>query len=267
MAKRRKLGLALGSGAIKGLFHLGVIKSLVKNNIPIDFIAGTSVGAIIGAHFALFQDLEKLEKFLLHDKLAKLWFLMDPNYGGGMIRGTKIKDYLRQVYAGKDFSQAKIPLRTVATDLISGKPIIFKQGKVYQGVYASMAVPGLFEPLKVKGQVLADGFINNPVPDDVVKNMGADVVLAINLDNYEDNQILQKNGYKVSQITWRTFEIMRHYLSQYSIKNADLIIDPKGLNLYEGVSDYLLGISGLELVAMGEQETEKIIPQLKKLLK
>ena len=266
MKKRKKFGLALGSGAVKGLFHVGVLRSLVKHNIPIDYIAGTSAGAIAGAHFALYRDVEKLEKFVLDNKLQALKTFLEPNWGGGFIKGKKMQDWLRQAYGHREFSDLLIPFRSVATNLLTGTPEVLSRGRLVNAVYASMAIPGLFEPAKIDNKIMVDGFLCNPVPDDVVKKMGADVILAVNLDNYAETQVFKKNKIHVSQVTWRSFEIMRHFIANYSVTSADWLLVPKGLNRYESWADYFLGRGTRELIALGEQETDKLIPAIKRRL-
>ncbi len=267
MAKRKTLGLALGSGAIKGLYHIGVIKSLVKNQISIDYLAGTSIGAIVGAHFALFQDVEKLENFLTQGNWEKFKNIFEPHWGGGVIKGEKITKYLKEKYGYKRFSDTQIPLKIITTDLRAGQSFVFDHGLIATAVRASMSIPGLFEPLKYQGKYLVDGFLTEPVPDYTVKQMGADVVLAVNLDNCFKCYGLGKNQFKAGQVAWRAFEIMRQTIIKNNVNQADILLSPSGLNRYEDWRYYVLGVGFDELIKLGEKQTDKIISKLKNLLK
>ncbi|MCX6796247.1 MAG: patatin-like phospholipase family protein, partial [Candidatus Falkowbacteria bacterium] len=181
--KRKKVGLALGSGGVRGLAHIGVLRALIKNNIPIDYIAGCSVGAFIGSYYALYQDLDKLIRTTLDNKREKLAALLEPTWRGGIIKGEKVFELFKKYFGEAEFKDTKIPLRIVATDLASGEREVFSQGKIVDAVRASTAVPYVFAPFIQGDKILVDGGISNPVPDNIVKAMGAEVVIAVNLDN------------------------------------------------------------------------------------
>lgn len=154
--KRKKVGLALGSGGVRGLAHVGVVRSLEKNNIPIDFIAGSSIGAWIGAHYALFKDVEKLKKDSIGDKRKKLGAFLDPTLRGGIINGNKITNYLKEFFDDKDFADLQIPLKVIATGLIAVDQVIFYEGKIVPAVRASMTFPTIFKPLMIDKMALVD---------------------------------------------------------------------------------------------------------------
>ena len=128
MKKRKKLGVALGSGGPKGLYHIGVIKELVKNGIPIDYLAGSSIGSWVGGHYALFQDIEKLEELTNGRKIEKLISMFEFSFSGGLIKGKKLEQLLDEWLEGARFSDLKIPFRAVATDLMAGVPVVFQTG-------------------------------------------------------------------------------------------------------------------------------------------
>ncbi len=269
MAKRKTLGLALGSGGPKGLIHVGVIKELVKNKIPIDFIAGTSVGAWVGAHYALNQDIQLLEELTVQRRLSKLVALIDPTFKGGFVGGEKVKKLLGSWLDNKKFAETKIPFRCVATDIVSGKEKIFSQGLIVPAVQASMAIPSLFRPVQIQGKFYVDGGIIDPVPDEVVRAMGADVVLSVNLDNCKTKKGFSiKNITSITNVAGRSVEIMRHYLAEFGTVSSDFIIQPQ-MKDHEPLiwKDYFLGKYGPELVKTGEKETRKLISSLKSVLK
>jgi len=266
--ERKKVGLVLGSGGIRGLAHIGVIKKLLEHNIPIDYIAGSSIGAWIGAHYALFQDVKKLEEYTLAKKKEKIISFLEPTLGGGLIKGDKVEKLLAEWLDNASFSDTKIPLGIVATDLITGETIVFKEGKLAGAVRASLSVPTLFAPVKMGDKLLADGGLSNPVPDDVVRKMGADIVISVNLDNYIKNEeFLREKSQSMSGIAQRSLNILRHHLSGYSTLASDIIIEPytpvMGIKSFR---DYFSGNITSNLVQNGEEETEKIIEKIKALL-
>jgi len=261
----KKVGLALGSGAVRGMIHIGVLKTLVKHKIPIDFIAGSSIGAWVGAHYALFQNVELLEKVTVENKWEKLVCFLEPCLSGGMVKGDKLEKLLNEWLKNSRFKDTKIPLRIMATDLIKGDEVIFKSGSLTKAVQASMAVPGVFKPIFYKNKFLVDAGVCNPVPDEIVREMGADIVIAVNLDNFQDDRV--KNYTKVSDVALRTAEVMRHHLAKNTLNDADIIIQPP-LGKYSNWSDYFIKKDmAREIVQIGVEETEKIIPHLKTLLK
>lgn len=268
MKTRKKIGLALGSGAIRGLAHVGVLKSLLANGIEIDYIAGSSIGAWVGAHFARYQDLAKLEELTVGKKKEKLLSFLEPSFAGGVIGGRKVEELLDSWLEHARFEDLKIPLKVIATDLVNKDQVIFDSGSVAAAVHASMAVPGLFKPVAYQDKILVDGGACNPVPDDVVRAMGADIVISVNLDNFHD--ILTESDKKIdfgfTEVANRTMDTMRHYLACYSMKDSDIIIQPP-LAKYSSWKDYFTKDGGLEIVEVGFRETEKIIPVLKDLLK
>jgi NTE family protein len=264
--KRKTIGLALGSGGPRGLTHIGVIQALSENNIPIDYIAGTSIGALIGTHFALYRNMDKLVSDIVGYKKEKLKVLLEPTLSGGLFRGRKIENILRGWFGKKNFSDLTLPLQIVATDLVEAKSVIFWEGSLVTAIRASMAVPGLFKPVEWEDKILVDGGLVNPVPDDVVRAMGADIVISVNLDN-DKNNVFTKNDLSLSKVMRRSLEVIRQYLSQYSLKNSDFIIEPPlrelgGLN----IPKFFLKEISDQAIAIGKQEALKIVPQIKKAL-
>ncbi|MGB6607156.1 MAG: patatin-like phospholipase family protein, partial [Atribacterota bacterium] len=181
--KGLKIGLALGSGSARGLAHVGVIMALEAYNIPIDIISGTSIGSVIGGLYASGATVKQLEEVALSIKKSKTLFMIDPVVPrSGLISGDRIEKMLNQ-FALKDktFDDLKIPFAAVATDIESGAEVILNQGKVIDAVRASISIPGIFTPVKYQDYYLVDGGVVDPVPVDVVKMMGADIIIAVNL--------------------------------------------------------------------------------------
>ncbi len=202
MEGRAKVGVALGGGGARGFAHLGVLTAFEENRIPVDVIAGTSMGAAIGAAKALGMDLKKLARLLAALDLNELFHLSGSTIreiqraiGRGMVeymRGTswremttapeklaRMYEFFSLLTAKRSFAETAIPLAVVAADLESGERIILNEGKIYPAITASAAVPGVFYPVRHHGHFLVDGGLVDKVPADVAIDMGAEVVIAV----------------------------------------------------------------------------------------
>ena len=182
--KNVKTGLALGSGAARGLAHIGVLKALKERDISIDMIAGSSMGALVAAYYARKGEIASLEEIALKIDWRQLARLLDPNLAllfKGIIYGRKVKGLLEALIGNVKFKDLKIPLAVVATDAHTGEEVVIKEGSVIEAVRASISVPAIFMPVKFRDRFLMDGGIVNPVPVKVVKDMGATFVIACNV--------------------------------------------------------------------------------------
>ncbi len=181
--KTPKIGLALGAGAARGWAHVGVLKALEESSIPVDMISGTSMGALVGALYARGKKAATLEELALGVDWKQLVHLADLNllFGKGFIRGRKLKEVLRSLIGDVRFEDLKIPLAIVAADAQTSEEIIFTKGSVIEAVRASISLPVIFTPVKWKDRFLVDGGVVDPVPVDIVRDMGADVVIAVNV--------------------------------------------------------------------------------------
>ncbi len=266
---KKKVGLALGSGGVKGLAHVGVIKALNRHNIRIDYIAGASIGAWVGAHYAIYKNIDKLETFTIGKKKEKLHSMFELTLKGGFIKGDKIEHLFEQWLGDTEFKDTLIPLKIVATELLSGKEIVLSEGKIAPAVRASMGVPSVFAPYKYLEMILIDGGVCNPVPADVVRKMGADVVISVNLDNYRLDELFEKKDVNsITHVTSRSIDLLRHYLAKHCVKTSDVVIEPE--NAHEALAkwrNYFTHDIGNEHLRLGEEATEKILPQINALLK
>jgi len=204
--KRLKLGIALGSGGFLGFSHVGVLKVLEKNNLKPEYVAGSSIGAIVGACYALNPSVKNLEKEMYKLRrfdFIKMLALANPKVS--LISGKKIRKYLVSLMGDKLFSDTKIPLKIIAADLVSGKEIVFKHGKIIDAVMASMSIPGIFPPVQMGEKILVDGGLLNPTPVNRVREMGADVVIGVDLtmDRVRFNKL------NMFGILFRSFDILR----------------------------------------------------------
>ncbi|MBI1863054.1 patatin-like phospholipase family protein [Candidatus Microgenomates bacterium] len=180
MPQRPRIGLALGSGSAKGLAHLGVLRVLEQHSIPIDYIAGSSIGAVIGAYYAQNPTINALEELVYKLSERNLTSVLDLSIKGGLIKGNKIETLLRETLKTDSFDSLQIPFAAVATDLTNADSVSFTRGDLIKALRASSAIPGFLRSIEYDGRFLADGGLSNPVPVDVVRAMGADIVIAVN---------------------------------------------------------------------------------------
>ena len=177
---RPKLGLALGSGAARGLAHIGVLKVLDEADIPLDFIAGTSMGAFIGAMYASGVPVAQMEQVALEIdwlSMAKLLAPVVPT--SGLSDGKKLVAFMSQLLPVRDFKDLRLPLAVTATDINTGEAIIIKQGDLLEALHASLAFPGIFSPVRFGKRFLVDGGLCNPIPADAARNLGADKIIGV----------------------------------------------------------------------------------------
>jgi NTE family protein len=234
---KKKIGLALGSGGARGLAHIGVLKCLIEHNIPIHMISGSSIGAWIGAMYALDMDLDYIADIVEETRKKGLSLMFEPTMKGGFVKGTKIEKVLNASLRDSDFSEVKIPLSIVATELLSGREICFTKGNLAEAVRASISVPSIFLPFEKDDLLLVDGGVSNPVPVETVREMGADIVIAVNLDNFRLEGIFDReNSDSVTKISQRSIKLLRHYLAQKCTQTADFIIEPP--NSYDELSKW-----------------------------
>ena len=178
----KKVGIALGGGAARGLAHIGVLKVLEKHNIPLKYIAGTSMGAIIGGFFAAGISALKIENFALKLSGKKALKLFYPSWShSGFINGNNIIKYLDALMPDRDISTLPIQFRAVATDFFSGEKHIIEKGSLWNAARASSSIPVIFTPAVTGHKILLDGGLSDPLPTSVVKKMGADIVISINV--------------------------------------------------------------------------------------
>ncbi len=261
-SKRPTIGLALGSGGAKGLAHIGVIKKLEENNIPIDMIAGSSIGALIGGVYAKNRDIRRLEKKAMDADWRFILSLIDPSMREGFLGGEKVKKFIESYIGKVSFDNLKIPLSVIATDIENGEMVSLDSGEVSSAIRASVSIPLVFRPITLNGRVLADGGMSMPVPVPVVKEMGADIIIAVNLDG--DCFACKGSGksrFNLAKIARYSVDIMRYHLASLNIKGADIVISPKTGNI-----ELLEFLEGKKAIKAGEEATALILPRLKELL-
>lgn len=179
--KRPRIGLALGSGSARGWSHIGVIRALEREGIVPDIVCGTSIGALVGAVYAA-GELNRFEPWVRDLSWKSVLGLMDFKMGGGLIEGGKLLDFFRSRYEDHGIEALSKPYACVATELYTGREVWLREGSVIDAVRASIALPGLFTPAQYEGRLLVDGGLVNPVPVSLCRAMGAELVIAVDLN-------------------------------------------------------------------------------------
>jgi len=249
---RPRVGLALGGGFARGIAHIGVLKALTDAKIPIDCIAGTSVGALIAAAYATGVPLEKMQRRAVATRFADFgkWRLSRM----GFASNERLERYLYQISLFTRFEQTEIPLAIAATDLGSGEAVYFTDGEIGPALRASCAYPGLFLPVEHQGRILVDGFLAAPVPVDAVKRMGAEFVIAVWLESagkgeQPDNMV---------EVISRSFAIMQRGADSRWRRKADAVIEP---DVFHFAWDDFQQTP--QLIAAGESATRSAIPKIR----
>ena len=176
-----RIGLALGGGSARGWAHIGVIRALADAGIEPDLVCGTSIGALVGAAY-VGGELDRLESWVRSLRVQTVVSFLDFSLGGGLIKGDKLIEFFRSHFVDRDFRELAHPFGAVATDLRRGREVWLREGGVSDAVRASIALPGLFTPAQRDGSLLVDGGLVNPVPVSLCRAMGADLVIAVDLN-------------------------------------------------------------------------------------
>lgn len=271
----RKVGLALSGGGVRGLAHIGVLEVLENEEIPINMIAGTSMGAIIGAMYAQSNNAAEIKEAAQNvgwRELARMLALTLPRTG--LISGRKIRARLKEIVGEVDFADLQIPFACVAADIITGEEVIMKSGPVLEAVIASMSVPIILNAARWHGRYLVDGGVVNPVPVSVIKDMGADFIIASNaimqpVDRFRNTQPeaeRQKNRGRVNEpnifnIMIQLVNITSYQALKSGIIGADVVIKPRVADIRFG--DFR---NAKECIYQGELAAQASVPEMKRLL-
>ena len=279
-----KIGLALGGGSSKGLAHIGVLEVLEEENIPIDLICGTSIGAVVGGLYSLNPDVsllkKKAEEVLSSDSFKEIGFSIFSNdkksnlferittfikekysYGRALFRpfivdGEKIERLLEEIFNEKRFEDTKISFSVTAIDIVTGNDIIINSGPIIAGVSASIAMPGLFPYIKKDNYLLVDGGATQDIPVMALKKMGADIVIASNVSSPPEPRSNFRTGL---EINFRVDEIAKHRLIERELDEADIVIAPNLRDLHW--ADY----RKIALcIQRGREATRKVLPEIKR---
>jgi len=220
-----RIGLALGGGAARGFAHIGVIQVLEENGIKPDFVAGTSAGSLVAALYASGKNGAELGA--LADSMDESAFTDWAFPGRGLIRGEALARYVREQTSGRHIEQMRIPLGIVATDLDSGQGILFQVGDPGVAVRASSAVPAVFQPVRIGTHEYVDGGLVAPVPVRYAKQMGAELVIAVDISAAPDGNATGD----AMRMLLQTFAIMGRSINSFELREADIVLRPKLANV------------------------------------
>ena len=278
------VGFALGGGGVRGLAHIGVLQAIEQAGVPIRGIAGSSMGAIVGATFALnpafggeifreiVADLEKTlparlitdkdDKKSVFDRVRKFIdverFIVDTVLGWGVLPSTMVPSSITKLVLGKRIEEAKIPLAVVTFDLFSGEKVVFREGPADFALQASSAIPGFFPPLPYEDKLLADGAFVDLVPVGEARKLGVDFVIAVDVDQ-EGERAEISNGLEAFL---RAVEVCARHHKNHHLKLADFVIRP---DFGEPIKTFAISKAQLCIEA-GARAAEQALPELKRLL-
>ena len=228
VAKRPpRVGLALGGGAAKGFAHVGVIAVLEEAGMRPAYVVGTSAGSVVGALYASGKTGVQLQQAALQIEEVALADWMVPIVNRGLIRGEALARYVNEAVGSRLLEDMRIPFGVVATDLGNGQAVLFRRGDTGSAVRASSAVPGVFQPVRISGRDYVDGGLVAPVPVQFARQMGAELVIAVDISDAPEGQAADGTF----QILLQTFNIMGKSINQHELKQADLVVRPSLLGL------------------------------------
>jgi len=227
-----RIGLALGGGAARGFAHIGVIQVLEENGIRPDLVAGTSAGSLVAAMYASGRSGPEMANLALAMDEGAITDWAFPTRG--LIRGEALARYVREQTGGKNIEQMRLPLGIVATDLDSGAAILFQRGDTGVAVRASSAVPAVFQPVRIGAREYVDGGLVSPVPVRFARQMGAELVIAVDISSPPDGAVTSD----VMKMLLQTFAIMGRSISSFELREADIVLRPS-----------LVGVSSADFTA------------------
>jgi len=265
MLKKKKIAFVLGAGGARGFSHIGVLKTLKKQKIEADMIVGASMGAVIGACYALGLDMDEIEKVALGMNKGKaVTELFEVGkFNKSMIGSKKVYNFLKKYLKDALFIDTKIPLRIVATNFNTGEEVIFKSGKIIDAVMASICVPGIFFPVKIGAQYYIDGGVTNPTPVDVAIDMGADFVIGVDLFVQEEVHIEKLN---LITTLLQTYNIIRMQAVNFKTKELSdkvILIKPKMRESIDSFKFYDID----KFINSGVEATKDVLDEIEKRLK
>ena len=250
---KARVGLALGGGFARGLAHIGVLKVLEEENIQIDFIAGTSVGSVVGAAYASGISAKELEEIaaLVRFKDFSRWSFSR----FGIFNNDKLGVFLRKILRCKTFEELRIPLAVAATDIVTGEPAVFTSGELINPVRASCAYPGMFHPVNINGRLLVDGLLAHSVPTIPLRAMGATHVIGVTLSA----SWVKKDGPRhVFDVIGQCFSIAQDNACSVWMSAADVVLEPA-----IGGFSYDDFARAPELIKTGEMAARTALPQIR----
>ncbi|MFM2261990.1 MAG: family protein RssA [Pseudomonadota bacterium] len=248
--------LALGGGAARGFAHVGVIQVLEKEGLLPDVVVGTSAGSLVAALYASGKNSAELEQAALQMDESTIadWTL--PLFNRGVLRGEALAKYVNQQVKNRQIQEMKLPLGILATDLVSGDGVLFQRGDTGTAVRASSAVPGVFVPVSISGREYVDGGLVAPVPVVQARQMGAELVLAVDISSPP-----QANTNDAFKVVLQTFSIMGQSINRMVLQQADVVVRPSLAGV--GSADFS---NRQRSIAAGAEAMRALLPKLKEQL-
>lgn len=222
-----RLGLALGGGAAKGFAHVGVISVLEEAGLRPALVVGTSAGSVVGALYASGKTGAQLQQAALQIEEVAIADWMVPLINRGVFRGEALARYVNEAVSHRLLEDMRIPFGVVATDLNTGQGVLFRRGNTGTAVRASSAVPAVFQPVRISGRDYVDGGLVAPVPVQYARQMGAELVLAVDISDAPEGQ----PAGDTFQILLQTFNIMGKSINQHELRQADVVVRPSLVGL------------------------------------
>lgn len=253
---RPKIALVLGGGAARGFAHVGVIRALEQERVPIDLVVGTSVGSLIGAIYAYDLNSFELEwtAFTLEKEHLFDYALMSALTGMGAVKGDKLENFIKTKIPVENIENLKLPYAAVATDLNRGTRVVLDSGSIAKAVRASSAIPGVFQPLQYQGKLLVDGGVVDNIPISVARDKGADIVIAVDIGENVTNFNLSN----LFDVILQSVNIMFNDNVAFRKKDADVLITPAVGNV--GMLDFT---QKKRLMQAGMEATQKAMPEIR----
>jgi NTE family protein len=253
--KPAKVALVLGAGAAKGFAHIGVLKVLESQKVPINMIVGTSAGSFVGSLYAYGFNAYTLQKVALSMEKGDVAELTLPD--NGFLKGEKVRNYINRMLRNTVMEKLRIPFYAVATNIRTGKETVFTTGNTGMAVQASCAVPGVFQPATFSGSTYVDGGVVNPLAVDVARRYGADVVIAVDITSGIGNNVPTTT----MDTIMKSIEIMYDKISQYPVGKADVVVKPQVG--FVGSADF---DHRNEAIMEGEKAAWAVMPQINGIL-
>ena len=250
-----KIALVLGAGASRGFAHIGVIKVLESNKIPVHMIVGTSAGSFVGALYAYGFNAFELQKLSFALEQNDIIDMTIPDKG--FLKGEKIEGYINYILRETLMENLRIPFYAVATDLQNGREVVFGSGNTGTAVRASCSIPGIFIPPVISGRMYVDGGVVSPVAVDAARKLGADIVIAVDLSGDVDSSLPKGT----IEVILQSINIMHTKLSAAQLAKADIVISPKVG--YLGSTDFT---KRHEAVLEGEKAALAVLPKIQEII-
>lgn len=282
LSSRKTLGYALGSGSARGIAHVGVLKALVAEGLAPDVVAGTSMGAVVGALYAAGLSPEQIESIALGFDMKSLFSLADVTIrSGALLSGEKVEEFLAE-HLPATFEELRIPFGCVSTDLSRGERTVHTSGDLIQAVRASLSIPMVFMPVRDGDSVLVDGFLTDPVPVSLTRELGATVTVAVDVTGAgrlqpggthgDDGGLLKDlrsalrgegpriRGTSGLEVAAATFEVLERQVALPALAEADLVVSP---DVHDFAGYEFLAVD--QLVSLGERAGMAAATRIRKL--